>query len=229
MRRIQALLSIPLAIAVALGVSACSGEQKADELFENGDYQEALEAYEGLEATEDIQEKMNECRVYLAAEYIRSQGEIVVNLPMTELSADRNKVIVEGTKDGGFILTYHYEDFNFDSQVATEVDYKMEIPHNEPMANLSGEITYTTIRAKATQTGTGTFDIGTYDYGDTIEWDETTDTAQTSLGINTYLGVGVIDYNASTVEEIVKALRTALIQTSTGCTLQMVGFEQIAY
>ena len=66
-----------IALMTMLCVVLCgcaTNESKADNLFDEGSYQEALEIYESLESSDEINSKESDCRYWLFSELL---GEVL--------------------------------------------------------------------------------------------------------------------------------------------------------
>ncbi|MEG0580019.1 MAG: hypothetical protein RR490_08895 [Niameybacter sp.] len=228
----QKLWKMALVVGVtifALCLAGCgeSEEQKANKLYEAKSYQEALEIYNTLENKDDeeVASRVIDCQFWLFIDYVRNNGSITIErsdhstaLPMTTK--------VEARESGEIKLTYI--DSAFSSNVSSVTTLTLAIPHDKKEAAISGLYTMKTFGADATQTAKGVLDIGTYKMGDTIIWDDYTDTAKTANGFGgTSLGIKMLDGNKESIQKMINDLSNCMTRSGTGCKLKTIGFDKL--
>lgn len=233
----QRLLKIGVAVATAvltLCLVGCgeSPEEKADTLYENNSYKEALEIYNTLDNKDDdaVSSKISDCQFWLFINYVRDKGSVTIERSDHSTALPKSTKI-EARENGDIKLTYIDSDYtSFSSQntgVANTTTYNMLIPHQGKEADVNGTYKTTTSGANATQTAKGILDIGTYRMGDTIIWDDYNDSASTSRGLNAMLGINMLESNGKDIQAMINDLSNCLTKSSTGCKLKTIGFDKL--
>lgn len=222
MRIILALFAIPLVLIASLGLVGCemapSALEEADALMEQGDYRKAKEKYLELEPSEEINEKISECRFWQFANYVRDCGGLdkVDTTPDGDIIRKTYSLDVDNT--GLVLVMYREESLTArDSLTGTTFEINLSIPHdsNEVKASASYDMTMMSV-GRVKQTASGTFNKDTYKKGDSINWEDTTDTARTySSYATTSLGLDVLKYNSSLVDGALSYLAYG-VRTGTG-------------
>ena len=210
-----------------LGLAGCgSGKlQEADDLFENEEYAEALAIYDGFETTEEIEEKKSQCRFWLFIEYLRDEGG--VDSSTHDFKGNYYETSVEASKNGDIRIFYH--EYTVVSGPDTSNEYVIDISREEGTADVSGIYELTDPSSgTAKQTGTGSFDIGNYTYGDSMAWDSTTDAVTLHDGTQSALGMDVISSTSGTVVgKAIETLVEVVEDSDTGCTMADIGFTNL--
>ena len=221
--------------AAALGVAlvccmfGCGSSelQKANDLYEEGSYREALEAYEALDdLDEDTMAKMSDCRFWMFVEKIRSEKKIETSHTESGSNTMTNTVI-EARESGEIVLSY--EQWHTPSGAWTNTKYTMSIPYQQSEAKVTGYCKMMNSGAEAEQTAQGMLDIGLYDKGDDIDWESTTDAAYGKSGLTgeTSLGINVLNYNSAAFSLMIEDLQNTMSSSGTGITMKDIGFDNL--
>ena len=210
----------------ALSTAGCGPdkEKEADELFEDEQYEEALEIYEELDSTDEIEEKIASCRFWLFVEYARSDGKI--DISTTNDTGALVQYTIEARSNGDIRL-FSRESYLQETPRST-YEYTIDIEHGEELADISANYEMTDVTlGVVNQTAEGIFDIGTYSYGDSINWDETTDNVTLNSGTQSVLGFSMLSNCGPSITFMIEQLAAALERSGSGCTLQDIGFANL--
>ena len=216
-RRVKRPLIIGLAVvaiaaAAILGMSAFSPQAKADKLYEQGSYAEALEAYEQV-GSDNNAAKMSDCRYQLFLGYLLSDGPY-------KTSQGEVTWTVEG---------YSNEDIKCSlsgnvaekSYVGFDEQWSITIHKGDTSADYSASCKAKILGKTINETGSGKLDLPSYTYGKEITFDDYENTG-------TVTGTTLIKKNSSTVAKMIqKGLIGALQESGTDATLADLGFTSL--
>ncbi len=227
---IRKLLVAVLSLLLLASLAACDNrEREADDLMASGDYSSALEIYEELDSTPELEDKMSDCRRAMFVDYIRSSGPISVNATAdttdNSFSVDGSEIRINRYDD--IIVERTEQSLTNDSGslfIATTV-ITLTFSKDSDQAEAAATYECATLDASAKLTGLGTLDIPSYTSSTNIVWDETTDEAQTNSGYTSTLGIDVLGNNASTTYNALQDLAQCMEDSGTGCTLSDLGFQ----
>lgn len=208
------------AIALCVLLSGCAtNESKADRLFDEGSYREALELYESLEPSDEISLKEADCRFWLFVEYAREKGGVTKDYP-----GKNYKVSVEARQDGNLKCRYESDLSVSSSGMLVELD--LSISYHQAEAELQGRANTNIGYASLGEKGTGVLDLGTYSLGSQVKWDDYSASGMRIDGHATTSGKGLISDNSSDVRSLVSGIKDILIESGTSATLSDLGFEK---
>ena len=130
-------------------------------------------------------------------------------------------------KENGEIRITRSEETPILETPSFKYSYVISIPSNSTVAEVSATCDIDNITARVEQTAKGTLNIASYKYGDSITWDDMSDDALTRRGMSSYIGVNMLDANASHLEGAFKALERSVTSSGTNCTMQDLGFSKL--
>lgn len=216
-RRVKKPLIIGLAVvaiaaAAILVITVFSPQAKADKLYEQGSYAEALEAYEQVRSDNNAA-KMSDCRYQLFLGYLLSDGTY-------KTSQGEVTWTVEG---------YSNEDIKCSlsgnvaekSYVGFDEQWSITIHKGDTSADYSASCKAKILGKTINETGSGKLDLPSYTYGKEITFDDYENTG-------TVTGTTLIKKNSSTVAKMIqKGLIGALQESGTDATLADLGFTSL--
>lgn len=204
---------VAVTIVAILGVLVLSPQAKADRLYEQGSYAEALEAYKALGSDENAA-KMSDCRYQTFLGYLLSAG------PYKTSQGDVTWT-VEGYSDGGIkcSLSGNVAEASY---VGFDEQWSITIHHGETSADYSASCKAKILGRTINETGSGKLDLPSYTYGKEITFDDYENTGTTT-------GTTLIKKNSSTVAKMIqKGLLGALGESGTEATLADLGFTGLS-
>lgn len=209
-----------IALMTMLCVVLCgcaTNESKADNLFDEGSYQEALEIYESLESSDEINSKESDCRYWLFSEYVREKGGVTKNY-----SGKYYKVSVEARENGDLKCRYESDISAGSSSMLTEL--ALSISYHQTEAELQGRANTNIGYASLSEKGTGVLDLGTYSLGSQVKWDDYSAGGMRVDGHATTSGKGGISNNSSDLRNLISGVKDILAESGTNATLSDLGF-----
>ncbi len=245
MKTTMKILAISLVSAfAACCITGCGPTEldNANELYEEGSYQEALAIYESIEnPDEDTISKMDDCKWWEFVNYVRNSKEITINGTKQPVSDTLIEFTITASQDGSVSV----ERFTQKASTASVIESKLtvSIPFQASVADVSGEyeeegfgadygmVAGMSLRFEPSnflQQAEGKLDMALYTYGDEIEWE--TDTNQYQEGsqpTTTNMGRDELDNNKDAFADTIKALGEAMTDSNTGCTLKIAGFDKL--
>lgn len=208
--------SAVLVIAIiVLSMSVFSPQAKADKLYEQGAYAEALKAYEEIGDENKNGSKMSDCRYWAFIDYLLANG------PYETSAEDGTDVTwtVEGYSNGDITCTVS-GGMNGNS-IGADTQFAMTIHHSETNADFSASSKILILYISSIETGSGTIDLPSYSYGKTINFDRYENSGNSSN--NSY-----IKKNSGVVTKMIqKGLLAALNASGTGAGLSDLGFTNL--
>jgi tetratricopeptide (TPR) repeat protein len=196
-------LLIALVVVMALCLMACdsSDYKKAEELYQNGSYEEALVIYETLGDYEDSAKKAKDCKYEIAVDLFETKdydsavamfeelGDyknsiIFLNnvgwCKFTDFLTEQGRVVIKGT-DADYTVTVRMKDeavwaeYLFEGGAAIggmDITLTATIEKDSSIALLEGEGMFQVLNSYMKDTGTLDWDITTYKKGGSIKWDK---------------------------------------------------------
>lgn len=203
---------IVIVIVIVLAMTVFSPENKADRLFEQESYAEALKIYDSLASSDSIEAKKSQCRYFMFVEYLQAKG------PYKTQESDVGWRI-EGYGNGDIKCSVS-TNFTEESYVGFQYDIIMTIHYDNTSADLSGSFKMKVLSSIASENASGKLDLPSYTYGKNITWDSYSNTGSTT---NSFL-----KSNSGTIQKIIQTgLKPALNASGTGATLKDLGFKQL--
>ncbi len=205
-----AAIALVAIVAVALSTTAFSPQTKADKLYEQGSYAEALEAYTAIGDEDKNGAKMSDCRYWMFVNWLLAEGPY-------KTSQGEVTWTVEGYSNGDIKCSLD-GDIAEKSYVGMDEQWTMTVHHSETSADLSATCKVKILGRTINESGTGKIDLPSYAYDREITFDDYENTGTTT-------GTSVIKSNSGTVSKMIqKGLLGALSASGTGATLSDLGF-----
>ena len=205
-----AAIALVAIVAVALSTTAFSPQTKADKLYEQGSYAEALEAYTAIGDEDKNGAKMSGCRYWMFVNWLLAEGPY-------KTSQGEVTWTVEGYSNGDIKCSLD-GDIAEKSYVGMDEQWTMTVHHSETSADLSATCKVKILGRTINESGTGKIDLPSYAYDREITFDDYENTGTTT-------GTSVIKSNSGTVSKMIqKGLLGALSASGTGATLSDLGF-----
>lgn len=212
---IVAVIAIAAIAIFALSSTVFSPQTKANQLYEEGSYAEALEIYETLESSEEIEAKISDCHYWLFVDYLLDNGTY-----KTHDSA--GSYTVEAFSNGDIKCSRNVEGSGYGASVNGQ--WTIVIHHGETNADFTASNSIQILRATTHETGSGTIDLPSYTYGKEITYDDLQSSGTTA--------VSSISPNADVVTTMIKTGFQGAINKSvsanTKVTLADLGFTSLS-
>ena len=200
-------------IAAILSLTVFSPQAKADKLYKQGSYAEALETYKTINSKSN-ETKMKDCRYWLFVDYLLTAGpfktsEGGVTWTVEGFSNGDIKVSVSGDVTGNY-------------NVGMESSWVITIHHGETSANFSASEKWKVFYRTMSDSGSGKIDLPSYYFGKEITLDEYENSGTTA-------GVSFIKSNSGVVSKMIqKGIRGALAASGTDTSLADLGFSGLS-
>lgn len=202
------------AMATALFMMALSPQAKADKLYEEGSYAEAMEIYQTLDRSDEIDAKMSDCRYNLFVSHLVTDGPYKT----TEGYATWT---VEGYANGDIKCSLQ-EKYNGGVTAGNEMSYIITIHHGSTTADFSASEKIKILSQSMNESGSGKLDLPSYSYGKDITLDSYSNTGTTA-------GASMIKSNGSVVSKMIqKGLKGAISARAAGATFADLGFTNLS-
>ena len=253
---LRGILGCLLAVLM-LSLSGCksSDYKKASELYENGNWEEAMTIFVELEDYEDSAEMVSKCKYEIAAEH-QSNGEYIEAIALyTELgdfedsstriseckwdqflayiSSQKNVTIdnIDGQSEASVELTAEgsklLATYTYDaSDSGLLMMLTIEINYNDPIASVAGLTKMAVLGAYSDETCAGTLNIDTYTKGGYLVW-----TTQSSEGKDLYGRATsgnyllTTDVTASKLEALIGGIEEVIAESGLDITMSDLGFK----
>ena len=203
-----ALVSI---VAVVLSTTVFSPQTKADKLYEQGSYAEALEAYTAIGDEDKNGAKMSDCRYWMFVNWLLSEG------PHATSEGDDNTWTVEGFTNGDIKVSLS-GGVGGNAYAGMDDSWVITIHHGQTSADFSASWKMKILSKISNETGSGKIDLPSYTYGKVVTLDDYEDSGNVA-------GSGFIRSNSGVVSKMIqKGLLGALASSGTGATLGDLGF-----
>lgn len=223
-------LAIVFALALSTALFGCSPTEKANSLFEEGKYREALEEYQKIDPdklSDEEASNFNECRFYAFIDHIRDKGKLIEKRKINNLDAN---CTITAKESGEIEVSIETSDKSTATRSTTNIVFTMTIPHGNKTASVveAMDMTLSGSTVSASLEYEGEFDIGTYKLGDSVTLKKTRDNVSGFAAISDRsLGGSSTSQNATYVKCAVEALKSAAEKSDTGCTMSIIGFDKI--
>lgn len=200
-------------IAVILSLTVFSPQAKADRLYKQGSYAEALETYKTINSKSN-ETKVKDCRYWLFVDYLLTAGpfktsEGGVTWAVEGFSNGNIKVSVSGDVTGNY-------------NVGMESSWVITIHHGETSADFSASEKWKVFYRTMSDSGSGKIDLPSYYFGKEITLDEYENSGATA-------GVSFIKSNSGVVSKMIqKGIRSALAASGTDTSLADLGFSGLS-
>lgn len=203
-----------VAAAVVLYATMFSPQARADRLYKEGSYAEALELYQSIGQTDKNDDKMSDCRYNMFVSCLMEKG------PYETSDSSGNTWTVEGYANGdikcslsGAVAGNQYG--------GLESSWVITIHRGSTTADLSVSEKMKILGQSLSETGSGKIDLTSYTYGKDIVFDAYNNTGTTA-------GSSLIKSNSGCVSKMIqKGLSGAANWSKTGVTLVDLGFESL--
>ena len=213
-----------------LGIPGCGVdkqkelEDEADKLYKKKRFDEALELYEELDSTEEVEEKKSDCRFHLFIDYVAAKGGI--EFADTGESGETITYSIKAFRNGRIVLVYRKQSHDEKVQPQTTYDFTIDIDRDEGTAELEGSYTdVDTSSGIVTQAGVASLDLEDYSYDKSVVWEITSDETLMLDGSIVPMGADMLTpVSGSQIEYMVRELAKAAEDSQTGCTIQDIGF-----
>ena len=202
------------AVAVVLYMTMFSPQARADRLYKEGSYVEALELYQSIGQTDKNDDKMSDCRYNMFVSYLMEKG------PYETSDSSGNAWTVEGYANGdikcslsGAVAGNQYG--------GLESSWVITIHRGSTTADLNVSEKMKILGQSLSETGSGKIDLPSYTYGKDIVFDTYSNTGTTA-------GSSLIKSNSGCVSKMIqKGFSGAADWSKTGVTLADLGFESL--
>lgn len=200
-------------IAVILSLTAFSPQAKADRLYKQGSYAEALETYKSINSKSN-EAKMKDCRYWLFVDYLLAEGPF-------RTSEGGVTWTVEGFSNGDIKASVS-GDVTGNYNVGMEQSWVVTVHHNETSADFSASEKWKVLYRTMSESGSGKIDLPSYCFGKEITLDEYENSGTTA-------GVSFIKSNSGVVSKMIqKGIRGALAASGTDTSLADLGFSGLS-
>ena len=200
-------------IAVILSLTVFSPQAKADRLYKQGSYAEALETYKTINSKSN-ETKMKDCRYWLFVDYLLTAGPF-------KTSEEGVTWTVEGFSNGDIKVSVS-GDVTGNYNVGMESSWVITIHHGETSADFSASEKWKVFYRTMSDSGSGKIDLPSYYYGKEITLDEYENSGTTA-------GVSFIKSNSGVVSKMIqKGIRGALAASGTDTSLADLGFSGLS-
>ena len=209
-----AVVAVVAIVAVVLSMTVFSPQTKADKLYEQGSYAEALEAYTAIGDEDKNGAKMSDCRYWMFVNWLLAEGPY-------KTSEGEVTWTVEGYSNGDIKCSLG-GDIAEKSYVGMDEQWTITVHHGETSADLSATCKVKILGRTISESGTGKIDLPSYTYDREITFDDYENTGTTT-------GASVIKSNSGFVSKMIqKGLLGALTSSGTGATLSDLGFTELS-
>lgn len=203
------------AITATLFMTVLSPQAKADKLYEEGSYAEAMEIYQTLDRSDEIDAKMSDCRYNLFVNHLFTDG------PYKTTEGEGVTWTVEGYANGDIKCSLQ-EKYNGGVTAGNEMSYIITIHHGSTTADFSASEKIKILSQSMNESGSGKLDLPSYSYGKDITLDSYSNSGTTAGG-------SLIKSNGSVVTKMIqKGLKGALNARVGGATLSDLGFTNLS-
>ena len=203
------------AITATLFMTVLSPQAKADKLYEKGSYAEAMEIYQTLDRSDEIDAKMSDCRYNLFVNHL------VVDGPYKTTEGEGVTWTVEGYANGDIKCSLQQK-YNGGVTAGSEASYIITIHHGSTTADFSASEKIKILSQSMNESGSGKLDLPSYSYGKDITLDSYSNTGTTAGG-------SLIKSNGSVVTKMIqKGLKGALNARAGGAMLSDLGFTNLS-
>ena len=202
------------AITATLFMTVLSPQAKADRLYEEGSYVEAMEIYQTLDRSDEIDAKMSDCRYNLFVSHLVTDGPYKTTEGYVTWT-------VEGYANGDIKCSLQ-EKYNGGVTAGNEMSYIITIHHGSTTADFSASEKIKILSQSMNESGSGKLDLPSYSYGKDITLDSYSNTGTTA-------GASMIKSNGSVVSKMIqKGLKGAISARAAGATLADLGFTNLS-
>lgn len=203
------------AITATLFMTVLSPQAKADRLYEEGSYAEAMEIYQALDRSDGIDAKMSDCRYNLFVSHLVTDG------PYKTTEGEGVTWTVEGYANGDIKCSLQ-EQYNGGVTAGNEMSHIITIHHGSTTADFSASQKIKILGQSMNESGSGKLDLPSYSYGKDVTLDSYSNTGTTA-------GASMIKSNGSVVSKMIqKGLKGALNARAGGATLADLGFKNLS-
>ncbi len=200
--------------AVALAATIFSPQAKADKLYEQGSYAEALEAYESIGNESKNGEKMSDCRYQLVLDYLLTNGAYIA-------SEGGATWTVEGFSNGDIKCSLA-GNLSEKASIGLESSMVIIVHRGNTVADLTASFKWKVLNRTLSETGSGKIDLPSYTYDKDITLDDYENSGNTT-------GSSVIKSNSGMVAKMIKkGFLGAVNASGTGATLADLGFTSLS-
>ncbi len=209
----RGIAAVIVVIAV-LSMSALSPQAKADELYGQEKYAEALKAYKEIGDEDKNGTKMSDCRYWLLVDYLLDNG------PYTTTASDSDvSWTVEGYSNGDITCTSSGGVSG--SRTGANIQFAITIHHGETIADFTASSEFKFYGLNTVETGSGKIDLPSYSYGKKITFEQYEHTGTTS-------NYSFIKGNSGAVKKMIQeGLLGALGASGTDTGLSDLGFTNL--
>ncbi len=227
---ILAAASCVAALIIAFVLSAFSPQSRADGLYKDGSYAEALKLYQSVNDNDQYADKISNCRYQLFLNYLlkstyRDKWESTEN---TESNDARAFYTVEGSSNGDITCSYiwYFEDSSDRWTYETTDKWTLTIHFGKTDADFSASYLLRTYRGDFNEEGSGKLKLSSYTYDTKPTYD---DYDYSTSGNETY-DSEIKGYHADRdiARMIKEGLAPALEASGTGATLADLGFTNLS-
>ncbi len=203
------------AITAILFMTVLSPQAKADRLYEEGSYAEAMEIYQTLDRSDEIDAKMSDCRYNLFVSHLVADG------PYKTTEGESVAWTVEGYANGDIKCSLQQK-YNGGVTAGNEMSYIITIHHGSTTADFSASEKIKILGQSMNESGSGKLDLPSYSYGKDVTLDSYSNTGTTA-------GASMIKSNGGVVTKMIqKGLKGALNARAGGATLADLGFTNLS-
>ena len=203
------------AITAILFMTVLSPQAKADRLYEEGSYAEAMEIYQTLDRSDEIDAKMSDCRYNLFVSHLVADG------PYKTTEGESVAWTVEGYANGDIKCSLQQK-YNGGVTAGNEMSYIITIHHGSTTADFSASEKIKILGQSMNESGSGKLDLPSYSYGKDVTLDSYSNTGTTA-------GASMIKSNGGVVTKMIqKGLKGALNARAGGATLSDLGFTNLS-
>lgn len=215
------VIAIAIAVAAVAAITAIlfmtvlSPQAKADRLYEEGSYAEAMEIYQTLDRSDEIDAKMSDCRYNLFVSHLVADG------PYKTTEGESVAWTVEGYANGDIKCSLQQK-YNGGVTAGNEMSYIITIHHGSTTADFSASEKIKILGQSMNELGSGKLDLPSYSYGKDVTLDSYSNTGTTA-------GASMIKSNGGVVTKMIqKGLKGALNARAGGATLSDLGFTNLS-
>lgn len=202
------------AVTAALSMTEFSPQAKADKLYEEGSYAEAMEIYQTLDRSDEIDAKISDCRYNLFVSHLVTDG------PYKTTEGEGVTWTVEGYANGDIKCSLQ-EKYNGGVTAGNEMSYIITIHHGSTTADFSASEKIKILGQSMNESGSGKFDLPSYSYGKDITLDSYSNTGTTA-------GASMIKSNGSVVSKMIQKGLKGALNARGGATLADLGFTNLS-
>jgi hypothetical protein len=205
-----AAVAVVAIVAVVLSMTVFSPQTKADKLYEQGSYAEALEAYTAIGDEDKNGAKMSDCRYWMFVNWLLAEGPY-------KTSEGDNTWTVEGFTNGDIKVSLSGS-VSGSTYAGMDDSWVIAIHHGQTSAEFSASCKVKLLSKISNETGSGKIDLPSYTYGKVVTLDD-------YEASGNFAGSSFIRSNSGAVSMMIqKGLVGALTSSGTGTTLSDLGF-----